>query len=82
MNTDQSIVEQTGTSGTDGALANLVSTITVDDVVGHGAYSLSERTGGESTSVSRQTTDAATQEKFRWNEYQTNTYGDFPVPTW
>jgi hypothetical protein len=39
-------------------------------VFGSGAFSLTERTGGRTAISSNVTTDAAKDEKVRWNEYQ------------
>lgn len=65
-------------SGTNDTMADFVpSGMTVKGTVEKGAYSYSERTGDTQTSETSTKTDAATQEKTRWNEYSNKEYQNF-----
>ena len=72
MLTDQVITQESGTkSGT--ALGDFVDAKDKEHFTGKaldmGAYSLSKRTGGQATSKEKQTTESATQEKYKWGDY-------------
>lgn len=75
MSTDQKITEEVGTDADpDTGIGAYVPGL--EGTYSKGVYSLSQRSGGESTTQLTQKTDSANQEAFRWNEYQTTTYTD------
>ena len=72
METDQLITEESGTAaGT--AIGDFVDSGDREGFTGKaldmGAYSLSKRSGGKSTTAQKQTTESATQEKYKWSDY-------------
>jgi uncharacterized protein (UPF0333 family) len=76
MTGDQTIVEEVATG-------NEITGFTDKTIVGTVAkdtYSYSKRSGSEQTMETKQATDAATQEKTRWGDYQTETVEDFGDP--
>jgi len=76
---DQVIRDEVATTGT----INAFPTAGVSAAVGtidKGALSLNQRTGGQVASDTKSATDAATQEKTRWSEYQTDQVTEFAEP--
>lgn len=72
MESDQKITEESGTAaGT--AIGDFVDSADREGFTGKaldmGAYSLSKRSGGKSTTAQKQTTESATQEKYKWGDY-------------
>lgn len=83
LSTNQTIKEEVATTKeADTGIASYVgvSNISGDGTVEAGVYSYTNRSGGKTTSEVKEQTDAATQEKFRWDEYQTNVWDDFTEP--
>jgi len=64
---DQLIVEESGTES--GGILQDLSGEEIKGAVTKGAYSISSRTGGQSTSIEKQTTDQAVSEKYDWEEH-------------
>ena len=67
MRGDQTIIEETASDSTIQDFDD--SGLSRGDVVQQGGYSVSRRAGGEMTSETTTTTDAAKNEKVRWGEY-------------
>ncbi len=76
---DQLIKDEVATTAIINAFPTDGVTTAVGTIAG-GALSLNQRTGGKVASDTKSATDAATQEKTRWSEYQTDTVTDFPAP--
>jgi len=79
LNADQTIAEATATTA---AISNydITPDSTMTGLVDQGVYTAQKRTGGESTSETRQATDSAAKEKTRASEYQTTEQTNFAAP--
>ncbi len=75
MTQDQTIIDETAT----GSEIKAVPEASGAAGVGDNVYSVSKRTGGDMETTSQAKTEAASQEKVRANEYQTDTVSDFSV---
>ncbi|MBL7130228.1 MAG: hypothetical protein ISS45_02280 [Candidatus Omnitrophica bacterium] len=79
MSSDQIIYSEVNSTGDEiGAL--LPGTEESEDVFAHGVHSWEERTGGKVTTEVKQKTEAAANETFRWDEYDTTEVVNFADP--
>ena len=84
MSTNQDIIEEVATTDAGNGISSFVTGLgeTVEGTIGGSkeAYSLNKRLGGDASTETKQKTDAATQEKVRWADYQSNVFTEFTDP--
>lgn len=73
LTTDQEIVQETATDATMDDFTDEAVTGTIKK----GVYSSNTRTGGDATSETKSRTDAAVNEKYKWDDYQKDKVSNF-----
>lgn len=77
LNEDQSIVEEVATTTDTTKGIGAFTGDSLKGTVDKGVYSYSERTGGQATSETKTSTEAASQEKFKISEHPATAVADF-----
>ena len=82
MEDSQIITDETLTDGAGSAIGGYVTGIsgTANDLLAKDVLSLNKRSGGTTTSTMLQSTDSATTETYKWEDYEDEALPDFSEP--